>query len=53
MKYNKPTQQAIVCAMSSKILRRGERNEEREESQLFPCSSAVEQNKKKNSPSII
>jgi hypothetical protein len=48
-KYNKPSQQAIVCAMSSKFLCGGERKEEREESWLFPCSSAIAQETKKSS----
>jgi hypothetical protein len=48
-KYNKPSQQAIVYAMSSKFLCRGERREEREESWLFPCSPAIAQETRKSS----
>jgi hypothetical protein len=46
-KYNKPSQQAIACAMSSKFLCGGEGKKEREESWLFPCSPAIAQETKK------
>jgi hypothetical protein len=45
--YNKPSQQAIVFVMSSKVLVGGERKEEREESGLLCCSPAIAQESRK------
>jgi hypothetical protein len=46
-KYNKPSQQAIVCATSSKVLVGGERKEEKEKSWLLCCSPAIAQESRK------